>query len=235
VFTGRRFHVLEQTASRSVELSSLLFVRVVTAGGISLMFGMTPYPMPAGHQLQMLDLRDRVFGSRPPTRRDLMAFDAEMRQLYLALAEELKNPTLPQLANTDGDPLEPTTLVYDLAAPVGAVFERLRPLAVVGDDEHISEVETDTSGGITSVVMDWVKAGNRTHPSWDNTILRTLRLAEGRLTAEVNSARRADRLERELKKRLGAMAKPRARSVDNLEKMLRDRAAARGKGGSATP
>jgi hypothetical protein len=50
--------------------------------------------------------------------------------------------------------------------------------------------------------LSWVKAGNRQHREWDNTILGTLRLDAGRLVVEVNSARRAERVKREIAKRL---------------------------------
>jgi hypothetical protein len=224
VFTGRHFHVLEQTASRTIRQTDLLFVRVVTAGGVSLMFGMAPLAVPAHHHLAILDWRDRVVRRRTPTRSDLVEFDVEIRDLYLSLADAIRHPVLPELRNTDGDPIELTTLVYDLAAPVPDAFERVRPLAVLGDDEHVSDMETDESGAMKSVVVSWVKAGNRKHKAWDNTILGTVRLEAGRLTAEVNSARRADRLERELKRRLGKTAVLRARSVDNVTKRLEDRA-----------
>jgi hypothetical protein len=44
------------------------------------------------------------------------------------------------------------------------------------------------------------------HRDWDNTVLGTLTLEPGRLVADVNSKRRADRLRREVAKRLGADA-----------------------------
>ncbi|MEO7191446.1 MAG: hypothetical protein ABI051_10360 [Vicinamibacterales bacterium] len=132
LFTGRRFHGLEQSASRTVHRTDLLFVRVVTAGGVCLMFGMAPLAVPARLHLSILDWRDRVFRRRTPTRHDLMDCDVEIRDLYLELAPEIRNPVMPQLRNTDGDPLEPTTLVYDLTTAVADVFERLRPLEDAG-------------------------------------------------------------------------------------------------------
>ena len=73
-------------------------------------------------------------------------------------------------------------------------------------EHHIDEIEHDASGAVTSARMSWVKAGNRKIKDWDNTILGTLRLDAGRLVAEVNSARRAAKLTREIAKRLGPTA-----------------------------
>ena len=126
LFTGRRFHVLEQSASRTVHRTDLLFVRVVTTGGVCLMFGMAPLAVPARLHLSILDWRDRVFRRRTPTRHDLMDCDAEIRDLYLELAPEIRNPVMPQLRNTDGDPLEPTTACR---GPVGELRRESRRCA----------------------------------------------------------------------------------------------------------
>ena len=235
VFTGRRFHVLEQTASRTVRRTDLLFVRVITAGDLCLMFGMAPFVVPARLHLTILDWRDRVFRRRTPTRRVLMDPDVEMRDLYLELATEIQQPSMPQLQNTDGDPLEPTTLIYGLTSTVAHVLERLKPLATIGEVEHVSDVETDEGGTVTSAVVSWVKAGNRKYNGWDNTVLGTIRLEDGRLTAEVNSTRRANRLEKELKRLLGTTAGLRDRSVGNIDVMLQELKGARARSAEGAP
>ena len=99
-----------------------------------------------------------------------------------------------------------TTLTYELRTGLDDVFEKLTPLAKVRDEDHINDVTHDASGAVMSASLSWVKAGNRQHKEWDNTILGTLRLEQGRLVAEVNSARRADRLKREIAKHLGEAA-----------------------------
>jgi len=47
---------------------------------------------------------------------------------------------------------------------------------------------------------------HRQHKDWDNTVLGTLRLEGGRLVVDVNSARRAERVRREIAKRLTGTA-----------------------------
>ena len=112
------------------------------------------------------------------------------------------DPKPPQLCNTDGDPIALTTLTYELKTTVDKVFERLAPLAMVHGEDHSEEVVRDASGAVTGAILSWVKAGNRQHKQWDNTVLGTIRIEAGRVVAEVNSTRRADRLKREISKRL---------------------------------
>ena len=224
VLTGRRFHALEQGASRILQPADLHFSSVVTVGDDSIMLGGSPLVIPPDWHVRIIDWRDQVLGRRKLGRRDLEAGQFAIRELYFHIADSLRHPTPPKLRNTDGDELELTTLVFDVAGPVGDAFERLRPLAVVGDTEFIDEVTTDEDGAVTGATINWSKAGNRKQKSWTNTTLGTLRLESGRLTADVNSARRADRLIREVTRRLGKKnVALLSRSVMDLQRELETR------------
>ena len=206
VLTGRRFHVLEQGASVNLRPADLIFTRVVTMDGVSVMFGAAPFVVPPRLHTRIIDWRERVFRRRLLTRHDLADFDIEVRDLYFDIAAELLDPAPPQLCNTDGDPIALTTLTYELKTPVGAAFEKLASLAMVHDEDHSDEVIRDAAGAVTSASLSWVKAGNRQQEDWTNTVLGNIRLAAGSLVAEVNSARRAGRLKREITRRLGRTA-----------------------------
>jgi hypothetical protein len=206
VLTGSRFHVLEQGASQTLRPADLIFTRIVTLDGTSLMFGAAPFVVPPRWHTHIIDWRERLMRKRLMTRRDLADFDIEIRDLYFEIAADLLNPTSPQLCNTDGDPIALTTLTFELKTTVGEAFEKLAPLAMVHGEDHSDEVVRDASGAVTSATFSWVKAGNRQHKQWDNTVLGTIRIEAGRVVADVNSARRADRLKREISKRLSRTA-----------------------------
>lgn len=89
---------------------------------------------------------------------------------------------------------------------MGDAFEKLAPLGRAHGEDHCDEVTRDASGAVTSAGLSWVKAGNRHHKDWNNTVLGTLRLEADRLVAEVNSTRRAGKLKREIAKCLGRTA-----------------------------
>lgn len=224
VLTGARFHALEQSASRTLRSGDLLFTRVITIDVVSLMLGAAPFIVPPPWHTRIIDWRERLFRKRLMTLPDLDDFDIEIRDLYFDIAAELLNPTPPRLCNTDGDPIALTTLTYDLTIAADAVFEKLLPLATVRDEQHIDDVTRNASGAVTSAVLSWIKAGNRKHKDWDNTVLGTLRLTEGRLVGEVNSTRRADRLKREIAKRLGRAAMLVDTSVTDPAEALAQRA-----------
>lgn len=224
VLTGRRFHVLEQSASRTLQPADLHFTRVVTMDGVSVMFGGAPLVVPPDWHTRIIDWREGILGKRLATRETLVDVELEVRQLYLTVADFVRNPPPPQVRNTDGDDLEPTQLIFDLGLPVAEAFEKLKPLAAAKDGDHIDDVTYDESGAMTSATLSWVKEGNRKLKQWTNTVLGSLVLAPGVLTADVNSTRRADRLIREIRRRLGKTSVLTKRTVLNMEEMLAERA-----------
>lgn len=231
ILTGRRFRVLEQSASRSLRPGDLTFTRVVTAGGASIMIGASPWIIPPSWHVPVIEFRERVRPRGLMTREDLFEYDIEIRRLYHQIVDALLHPRLPKLQNTDGDLIEMTTMTYELRIGTGEAFERLRPLATIGDEAHISDETYDGEGALTKAELSWIKQGNRKHKDWDNTILGRLELDGSRLVVEVNSARRRDRIAKEIAKRLGVRATLVETSVTDVEKELTRRAEGRGDAG----
>jgi hypothetical protein len=228
VLTGSRFHVLEQGASQNLRPADLIFTRIVTLEGVSLMFGAAPFVVPPRWHTHVIDWREQLMRKRLMTRQHLADFDLEIRDLYFEIAAELLNPTPPQLCNTDGEQIALTTLTFELKTTADEAFGKLAPLAMVHGEDHSDEVVRDASGAVTSAILSWVKSGNRKHKQWDNTVLGTIRIEAGRVVADVNSARRAERLKREIRKRLSGMAVLVNTSVvdplDEIEERARKRA-----------
>jgi hypothetical protein len=227
ILTGRRFRVLEQSASRTLRPGDLAFTRVVTAGGGSIMIGASPWVIPPSWHLNVIEFRDRVRPRGLMTREDLFEYDIEIRGLYHQIVDALVNPKLPELRNTDGDPIEMTTMTYELLVPAAEAFTRLRPLATIGEEAHIDGETYDAAGAIVAAELTWIKAGNRQHKAWDNTILGNLRLDGSRLVVEVNSARRRDRIAKEIAKRLGSKATLVETKATDVRKELEKRRAGR--------
>jgi len=233
ILTGRRFHVLEQSASRTFQPGHLTYARVVTAGGASIMIGAAPWIIPAAWHVPVIEFRERCRPRSMMTREDLHEWDIEIRAFYHHIVDRLLHPRLPQLANTDGDPIEMISMTYDLSIPAAEAFLRLKPLAALRGEEHVDDVTHDESGALVSAALSWIKAGNRKNKGWDNTILGTLRFNGTRLTVEVNSARRRDRIAKEIGRRLGASATLVETTSMDIAQALDARRAERAAGGAA--
>ncbi len=234
ILTGRRFRVLERSASRTFTPGDLTYTRVVTAGGASIMIGASPWLIPAEWHLPVIEFRQRIAPRRPLTREDLFEWDIEIRRFYHHIVDGLLHPRMPELRNTDGDPIEMISLKYELDMSAAEAFERLKPLAVLGREEHVEDVGRNASGAVTSATLSWIAAGNRQNKSWDKTILGTLRLNGSTLTVEVNSARRRDRIVKEIGRLLGSSATLVETTTTDIAKKLEARRGSRvgGAGGA---
>lgn len=204
--TGSEHDVLERSGSTGARIGDLLYAKVVTVEGIAVLDGCTPVLIPPKHKLEIIELRAEISKSQLSGEALLHEYDIELRSLYLAIADEILYPKMPRVANTDGEPLELHTLAYDIdSAP--AAFDALEDLAVGASEEELLEgAEFDSTGELVRCEIRWCKPGNPVHKTWDNTTLGTIRVEAKRLTAEVNSAARAERLARIIEERLGPRA-----------------------------
>jgi hypothetical protein len=72
------------------------------------------------------------------------------------------------------------------------------------------------------VAFEWIKKGNRKIGAWDNTILGHIKISGQRLTADVNSEKRAEKLHKEIEKRLGILAVHQSTKAQTPEEMLKN-------------
>lgn len=236
ILTGRRFHVLEQSASRTLKVGDLTFTRVITAGGASILIGACPWVIPASWHIPIIDMREKFRPKGLLTRAELQDYNFELRQVYHEIVDALLHPKIPVMQNTDGDPLELTTLTYALGVPAALAVEQLTPLATLRDEAHIADETYDATGALCSATLTWIKAGNRKMRDWDNTTLGTLRIHESQLVVEVNSARRRRRIEKEIAKHLGSAATLVDTTITDISEMLEQRrASASGAASSLAP
>jgi hypothetical protein len=193
ILTGEIHHVLERSASTMLQAGNILLARVVADGDITVMSGLGPYPLPPHDHNRIIDFRERSLKRRGPLNRaHLKSSVLEILQVYHQLVDTLLNPAPPDLRNTDGDRLEPTTLEFELRCGVREALDRLKALSLAtSDDELVEEAERSDSGELTRVEFAWSKQGNKLHREWDNTTLGHVTLSAGEISVFVNSARRA--------------------------------------------
>ena len=173
ILTGETHHVLERSASATLEPGHVVIARVVADGDVSVMCGLGPYPLSPHDHNRIIDFREQFLKRRRPLdRAELKSSSLEIVMVYRQLVEHMLNPGPPQMQNTDGDPLEPTTLEFELRCSVREAFDRLKGLSLLrSDDELLSEAEWSDGGELAKAVITWSKRGNKMHREWDNTTL----------------------------------------------------------------
>src|SRR5260370_13987914 len=195
VMTGRDVVVRERSATETVRPGAVLFTRVVTVDDLSIMSGCAPLVIPPEWHLSLLDLRQRLTKGegRMLTVEALCDLALELRDLYFHIEDQVWNPRLPELRNTDGDKLVLTTLTYRLHCSPSSAFERLSPLARASVDDQLqlmADATMNNAGELQAAILSWSKTGNRMHRDWDNTTLGTIEIDGSRLLICVNSKRR---------------------------------------------
>ncbi len=221
IFNGDEIDVSERSASTQMRTGDIIFAKIARLGDIALLEGMTPVPIPPDRRAPILALRKRMERSKQPlTPAVLKERGLDLLDAYHEIIEPILHPLMPELQNTDGDPLMPHTVVYDIESPQAA-FDALADLSIsAGRDELLDEATRDTDGRLTRIEFDWQKAGNAKHKSWSNTIMGHIAIDGTRLTAEVNSEKRALRLREIMHDRLPG-ARYRTTTIESVESMLK--------------
>ena len=215
----REFEVYERRASRTLGKGSIIFASVVTLDGDSIMLGCAPIIIPPAFAGTFFDLREELEKDTVKGLDLLREWDYELRELYMDIRDDLLNPKLPELQNTDGDPLRLTKLYYELKCSPQEAKDALEPLSMGFGG---SEAKTDKDGALVSVSFSWAKAGNVQHAEWTNTTLGEVKIDGSRLTVDVNSEERAEAFKREVEQRLGDAAQFKNAVVSSPEKMLHE-------------
>ena len=221
--------VSERSASTMVRPNTILYSRILAMDGVAIMCGCAPLIIPAGARHRADRLRQAIAGKRAlMSRRRCFVSAAKLREAYLDIADRLYHPRMPELQNTDGDPLL-QTLHFDLRCTPGAAFDHLRSLALDRARSNTSE-ESDLCSGrngghLQAVRFDWLRRGNAKRKRTGTTrYSATSRINGGRLTAQVEFAapRRSD-IRAEVEQRLGADAVYRTAVIEWIEKLSEER------------
>ncbi|MHB1391091.1 MAG: YecA family protein [Thermoleophilia bacterium] len=238
----RELCVLERTSSNTLAKGRILYTRVVTLDGVSIMVGCAPVAIPAEFVNSLLDFREKVsshmagiidwekHGIADEKLESIMAEimaealldrDLELREMYYTFRERVLESSFPQVRNTDGDEMQPVNLHYTLTCTPREAFDALKSLSLSqSDDDLLMDAGFDGRGELAAVRFPWLKKGNRARDSWDNTILGMLGIKGDKLIVEVNSRERADAVRRKITRRLGRRANLKNTVHMSLEAML---------------
>jgi hypothetical protein len=204
IFLGDEFTVIERRASTVLKKGDIIYTRVLTMDGVSIMIGCAPLTIPPIMANQFIDMREKLKKLYKHLDDELLhEYETELREIYYDIKDFLYNRPMPKIQNTDGDPLVPTTLHYKLECETIEAFDALETLAVGHSrDDLLSGARFDKNGVLKEVEFSWLKKGNKKNKSWDNTLMGEIHITGSDLTVNVNSEKRAAKFKKEMEKRL---------------------------------
>jgi hypothetical protein len=226
---GTEEFVFEASGSADARAGDLMFAKVVPIDGIAVIDGCGAAVIPPIEKARIIELRKTLRRLPDFSAALLREAHLDLFELYHEIADRQLNPRLPRLQNTDGEPLEPQRLVWDIDAADEA-FAALKELAAGESEEELrAGTELGADGKLVRAEIPWRKPGNAVHAGWTNTVLGSLRIDGRVLRAEVNSAARGARLRALVEERLGDRARFRVAKVESVQAMMERAAAPDGK------
>ncbi len=188
--TGLESTVVEKSASQTVRKGDILFAKIVTVDGLSILDGCAPIAFPPLEKAAIIELRKGILRANDKvTALVLKDYGMEMLEIYHSTAERLLNPKQPVLQNTDGDPLMFCRVTYEITS-ARAAFEALRHLAIDHSEaDLLADATFETGGDLRTVEVPWVRKG-KAKMTWQKTSLGRIQIEGKRLVAEVNSEQR---------------------------------------------
>jgi len=175
-------------------------------------------------KIETLAVRDRMSRATQDriTTDTLEEYDMELRDLYHDLY--VSRTSMPALCNTDGDSLSFHTLKYTISSP-RKVFDALKELTggFASEEGLLEEAKFDSKGDLRKVEIPWLVEANAKHAGMENTVHGRIIIDGKKMTCEVNSAERAERLRAIIEKKLpGGDAAYKTMVVQSAEAMMRE-------------
>jgi SEC-C motif len=191
VLTGGELNVRERSGSATLARGDIVFGKIVGLSGIAMIEALAPYSFPPSYKTHLIQVRTRPELEHPS--------DIALRMLYFSLADAYLNPPLPKLYNTDGEPIEPRTLYFEIDS-AQAAFDALSSLALGSTREELqAEAKFDAKGAVIEAQIPWIRR-NRPKHDLETVVLGQLHIADRKLKVEVNSAARARAFRKRLEK-----------------------------------
>jgi len=219
IMTGKVITVQEHMGSEYVKPKDIVFARAVVIEDVGMIVGMGRTLIPPGLKPGLIELRKEIKEDRILiTDEDLLEWDIDLREAYLDIDHHLHNP--PKMQNTDGDPLEFHKLVFEIKDPDTAL-KKLASLCTEQSFKALKEdAQTDKKGYLQKVNFPWTKKGNKKIAHYDNTILGELTIDHKKLMIQVNSAKRAEHIRKEVETRMGIDARFKVDVIEDLDAVM---------------
>ncbi len=221
LITLEEYNVIEKMGSESTEKSDLLFGKLVTIEGITMLEACSPFSIPPSMKLPILELRKLIKTAHPTIEKStLKKYDFEFLDLYHFFHDSILNPEAPKICNTDGDDMIPQKLIYQVES-LDDVFEKIHHLDIVSTREELfKEAILESDGKLKELNLSWYKKGNKKHKSWDNTVLGHIELKESKMIISVNSNERTEKIKKLMHKLLGTKAIYKNSVIEDLTSVI---------------
>lgn len=208
ILLGTTHTIKERLGTNQIKRGDLVFSRILFMDGQSIFIGMAPMIISARYHNNILDYRQWLIEENdnneltPALLREVFSY--ELLDYFFEIVDHSFNQQLPNIQNTDGEPLLFSKSYFKLKLPPKEALVKLLPMTLSkSENEFLQDAEYDNNGLIIKLELPWLKKGNKKHNSWDNTVMGHVAIKNNKLTLETNSENRTKKGKKLLSKYLG--------------------------------
>ncbi|HKO43741.1 MAG TPA: SEC-C metal-binding domain-containing protein [Pyrinomonadaceae bacterium] len=217
------YEVVEHTASQTLKRGEIVYCATSEMWGIKSNVGMGPFALRPTAKRDVFDLRKWMIEQSQTekiTSVHLYEFELDIRGLYLKLLAGMFSP--PQLANTDGDPMVPQKLYFELDS-ADTAFHALKSLAKGRTAKELLNRAEVKDGLVVRAEIEWLGGKPEARKRLGGPVLLgLLKIDHERMIVEVNSNKRATRVRRLIERRLGPAAKYQTTLIEPIESQVQE-------------
>jgi hypothetical protein len=218
-----RYEVVERTGSHIVRRGEIIYCATTNDNGFRSNIATGPYALRPTAKREVLDLRKWILeqiDNLEITTQHLHEFEYDIRVLYLDLLKGMFTP--PTLVNTDGDPMLPQKLYFDIKSADKA-FHALKDLEEGRDENDLLKDSTVKNGLVTRAEIAWLGGSYEARKRLAGPVLLgLLKIDEKRLLIEVNSTRRAELIRNLVEERLGEAGTYKTTLIEPIESQVQE-------------
>lgn len=220
VLTEEIYEIKEHKGSKAAQRGDIIYCAIFEFNGGYQLLAMSPYLLPPLILQDLIDIRKKMHKAlkvKKLSKKHLSEYEIELRGVYFILLQPLLNPKMPEIRNTDGDPLVPQTLYFEIDDPESA-FRELKSLTFgYVTEERLRSEAKYVDGCMVEVEFPWFKKGKSIHGPGSNILLGTLKINGKKLTVEVNSDKRATVIQKKILTILGDRVRFKTKMIESIE------------------
>jgi len=218
-----RYEVVERSGSEMMKRGEIIYCATTNVVGFKSNIGTGPCALRPTAKRDVLDLRKWILAqidNSEITTEHLHEFEYDIRGLYLHLLRGMFAP--PTLVNTDGDPMLPQKLYFDIES-ADIAFHALKDLDQGRDESDLLKDSTIKNGIVKKAEIAWLGGSDEARKRLAGPVLLgLLKIDEKRLVIEVNSTMRAELVRQLVEERLGESATYKTTLIESIESQVQE-------------
>jgi len=217
------YEVTERAASETLKRGEIVYCATSEMWGIKSNVGTGPYALRPTAKRDVFALREWMTeqsGTNQITSEHLHEFEYDIRNLYLNQLAGTLAP--PRLANTDGDPMVPQKLYFELES-ADTAFHALKSLAKGWTAKELLERAELRDGSVVKAEIEWLGGKPEARARLGGPVLLgLLKIDHERIIVEVNSNKRAARIRKLIERRLGTAGRYLNTLIEPIESQVQE-------------